>query len=1248
MSPAQFAAAFPFHFTLDRKLTLGQLSASLIRMFPDAQTGNLAHELFRFHRPEPFGSPEFDWIVRHREQVFLLEHVGTGLHLRGQFLPCEQGRRLVFVGSPWLIESEQLAAWGIDLSDFPLPETGWEWPGVFGHAIPSSTTPIPSTAPKPESRASDERLRAQEAEQRKLALVAARTDNAIVVTDAQGYIEWVNHGFTRSTGYSSAEVRGRKPGSFLQGPETDPRTVAYIRECLRRGEGFSTEILNYRKDGRKYWVSIEVQPVRDESGRITNFMAVESDITDRRLAFQRRTLQYEVSRSLADAPSLKAGLAAVLRSLGTTLELHLAAFWRVNPATGHLHCEEIWHDPVVEVRHFVTACRAYTFAPGQDFPGKIWSSQTASWTPDVTRSDQFNRSAEAAACGLKGALGFPIFFRGEVWGVIELFGRNPESADHDLLRLFLALGNQITQFIDRIKAGRALEVQKALFERLFSEAPVAIAILDENDTVLDINREFTLLFGYPKPEATGHHIDALIRPSSPSESTLQPPQSPAPGDRVRLETEVCAKDGTPHPVQVIRQPVRLSDDAVGVYALYVDLTEQHRAEMALRDAKELAETANRSKSEFLAMMSHEIRTPMNSIFGMAGLLLESPLNDRQREFVETIRDGGDALLEIINDILDFSKIESERLSLEPVDFDLPGLIDSVIELLAPRAQSKGLELTAIVLPNVPRLLHADDGRLRQVLVNLVANGIKFTDQGEVVLRIELVETSESTARIRFAVTDTGIGITDADQKLLFTPFTQVDSSPARRFGGTGLGLAISRRIVRLMGSDISVRSQPGQGSTFHFDVEMGTLTPDRNTADFQLPSIDTLVVSRHATTRESVVAQLQSWNIQARVAEGILEAQEMIEESIATHSMPHLVLFDAALGREARDSFARAVRERLAAAIESQSLRLALLLPLAEAALNPKFHDDAYHCVLTKPVRPSQLFNAIASLFGQTDTAPAPLGRAPVRVELPAATRRLRLLVAEDHEVNRRLALLMLEKLGFRADIAGNGNEVLAALARQDYDIILMDCQMPELDGFATTRAIREAEKADPSRHRVHIIALTANAMRGDREACLACGMDSYIPKPVNLDALAGALHEAGTTLTATQAQTPGALPDPTDVASLDTAIDRLTGDFGNEAAAELLGDFLRDAGPRIADLKRLFSSGDPETFARAAHSLAGGSGIFGLERMRRLGLDIEAATRVSNRNEAEARLKELTAIYETLEPVLQKRLLGLQQPVPV
>ncbi|MBL9127274.1 MAG: response regulator, partial [Verrucomicrobiales bacterium] len=357
---------------------------------------------------------------------------------------------------------------------------------------------------------------------------------------------------------------------------------------------------------------------------------------------------------------------------------------------------------------------------------------------------------------------------------------------------------------------------------------------------------------------------------------------------------------------------------------------------------------------------------------------------------------------------------------------------------------------------------------------------------------------------------------------------------------------------------------------------------------------------------------------------------------------PRLVVLDAALGLPECHAFASAYRALPCAS----ATRVAFLRPVSDTSLAQPAAAEGFHWTLGKPVRPSQLFNGIMSLFGdapQVQPTPSPSSH----LELPAATRRLRLLVAEDHEVNRRLALLMLEKLGCRADIAGNGNEVLAALQRQPYDVIFMDCQMPELDGFATTRAIRNVEKSDPKRQRIHIIALTANAMRGDREACIACGMDSYITKPVKLDALAGALHEAGKTLAQSQppaAPLPG--PEPADFAAIDAALTQMHEDFGPEAVAELLGDFLREAGPRLAELREHGRTSDAETYGRAAHSFAGGSSIFGLERVRKTALAVEAAVRASQPDDARRLVEELTALYTALEPRLREHFARVQ-PVP-
>ena len=646
-----------------------------------------------------------------------------------------------------------------------------------------------------------------------------------------------------------------------------------------------------------------------------------------------------------------------------------------------------------------------------------------------------------------------------------------------------------------------------------------------------------------------------------------------------------------------------------------------------------AAEASHAKGEFLATMSHEIRTPMNSVIGMTSLLLETPLGGRQREFVEAIRNSGEALLEIINDILDFSKIESNQFSLEVEEFDVRQLCDSVMELLASRAGTKGLELAAVVAPDVPGTVRGDDGRLRQILVNLLGNGIKFTDAGEVVLRVALLGREGKQARLQFSVQDTGIGISPENQRRLFAPFTQVDPSTTRRHGGTGLGLVISRRLVQLMGGDIALESAPGRGSRFQFDIAVDVVPEGASSeAGHLLSDLRVLVATPCPATRESITTQLSAWQAQVQGVGGPMQALVALRRAAEDGTPYRALLVDSRLGEDQWRALAEVVRAEAGLA----GLKLILLLATSEIHLAGALSARLYDATLVKPVRRSPLFDLLMTLFGVQVIAKA--AATPPRAAGPALPHRprpLRVLVAEDHDINRRLALLMLERLGCSAHFAANGQEAVQLATTGAYDVVLMDCQMPVMDGYTAAQTLREAERDGlvPGRGPLPIVALTANAMRGDREKCLAAGMDYYLAKPITYAALAKALE--GTPLRDT--------PDTSFAAALDLeGLRRVEVELGADAARELLTSFLRDTPARLAQLQRPTAGGIPEDRARGAHSLAGSAGIFGLAEFRHQALELEERARAGDEAAFDSCLGAMDASYTQLRPVLEGELARL------
>ena len=767
--------------------------------------------------------------------------------------------------------------------------------------------------------------------------------------------------------------------------------------------------------------------------------------------------------------------------------------------------------------------------------------------------------------------------------------------------------------------------QRQYLEAMMNICPIAVVNTDIDDNIVACNPAFEQLFGYTRAEVIGRNLDEVVStPEYRTEASRYQARAHM-GEVIHATTLRQRKDGAPVDVEVLAAPVMVEGRKSGILALYLDITERKQAMEVLELARAAAEEANEAKSTFLAMMSHEIRTPMNAIIGMTGLLLDTDLTAEQRDYAETVRFSSDALLTIINDILDFSKIEAGKLELEQQPFDLRECVESALDLLAARATEKGLDLAYLLDEQVPEAVYGDLTRLRQIVVNLLSNAVKFTEKGEVVLSVEAKEKNDD-GRVRmedhegggfyelhFAVTDTGIGISEEGMARLFRSFSQVDASTTRRYGGTGLGLAISKRLAEQMGGSMWAESQPGLGTTFHFTIKAQAAPaqwrPYLDTTQPQLIGKRILIVDDNATNRSILTLQTQSWGMLPYAYASGQEALAQVQSGVP--------LDVAILDMQMPDMDGLMLAEQIHRSLKAQTFPLIMLTSLGRRDIDTRGVEFA--AFLHKPIKPSQLYNTLVALFAKQGQPVSPSIEATGRQFDAALAQRLplRILLAEDNTVNQKLALRLLERMGYRADVVANGLEVLEALQRQSYDVILMDVQMPEMDGLEASRAIH---KDWPIEERPRIVALTANAMHGDREECLAAGMDDYLTKPIQIYALQESLERVGLSARAHRRPTGGLSPvqvapvKAEKQAELGPALDpgvlaelrQFQGEGEPDIVWELAEAFAFETPPLLETLRQSVASRQPEQLKRAAHNLKGSSNNLGARTMGALSAELE------------------------------------------
>jgi len=1050
----------------------------------------------------------------------------------------------------------------------------------------------------------EERLRTTEAFYQ--TLVETLPQN-ILRKDLQGRFTFANRKFCQSIGKRLEDIIGKTDYDLF------PQDLAakYHRDDLRvvnTRENLDTVEAHQGQHGEKLFVHVIKTPLYDASGRVIGVQGIFYDVTQRKRIEEELAYERDLLRALLD------------------------------------YIPDRIYFKDVNCR-FLRCSKSMARRLGLNDPREVIGKTDFDFHPAEQAREFYNDEQNILLTGqpLINKLEKQIDVDGkEIWASVT---KVPIYTQSGGIAGLVGLSCDITQLK---QAEQALRQAEEKYRAIYENSVEGIFQTTRDGHFLSANPALARLYGYGSPEEvvtalTDIEHQLYVDPKRRDEfSRLMRERGAVSG----FESQIFRKDKS---IIWISESARTATDAAGNFLYYEgiveDITVRKQAELEREKAREAALESARTKAQFLANMSHEIRTPMNAITGMTGLLADTRLTKEQREYVETIRNSTETLLSVINDILDFSKVEAGKLSLEVIDFDLREAIESGVEMLAERAHKKNIELACWIEPDVNSRLRGDPVRLRQILTNLVSNAVKFTEKGEVLVHVTRLEEDASRVMTRFEIKDTGIGISPQAMSRIFQEFTQADGSTTRKYGGTGLGLTISKQLVTLMQGEIGVESTPGVGSTFWFKVPFEKQPPAElpamSPATESLAGLRLLLVDDTMTQRQILHQQFQHWKIQDDEAAGSAQALTMIQDAARRGAPYPLLVIDIDLPETDGLSLAQTIKGDPQLA----SSRIIMLTTLINRLNTTTMKATGISACLIKPVRQARLLECLTDVMsasGAMSAQPMDTGAVPdSRAATSAVAQNVRILLAEDNAVNQRVAIKQLKKLGFSADSVSNGNEVLSALQRVPYDIIIMDCQMPEMDGYEVTRRIRSSgsDSYIHLRSAPYIIALTANAMQGDRERCLALGMNDYLTKPLHLHDLEAVLQRA---LLRISPAAPSPAPVPTRQPEPD-ALDRtvinglkeLREPGQPDPLKELVELFLKDAVPRLEKMETACSAGDLPALGAAAHTLKGSASNLGARRLSSLCAALEKQAKAGESASAAKTFAEVKTEFEEVRKLL-------------